>query len=270
MLSEIAELGREQTGEAIRSAAEERLIIVDRDGVRFRHALTRRVIYDGLLPGERRAWHRRVAHGLEASQRGDPSSEQVLQLAHHWHQAGVPARSAPLAYQAGVVAMRRRAFPEAARLLQRAAASWRSGEQPEDQFVAVLSAAAEAARWAGWLGESVQLIGQALEVAGALYGGGQREVRARLLERMGRYQWEFGRPDEMLAAYAAAEAILHDQPAFWAARPGARSARHRIDDPRRVQAGHKPSYRGSGNGTDHRIPLCRGPCRSDPGCAFRS
>jgi predicted ATPase len=212
LVSEIAELGSEQTGEAIRSAAEERLITADKDGCRFRHALTRRVIYDGLLPGERRAWHQRVAHALEAMQRGDRSPEQVLQLAHHWYQAGVPSRAAPLAYQAGMVAMRRHAFPEAAKLLQRAAASWRSGGQSEEQLLVVLSAAAEAARWAGWLEESVQLVEQSLNVAEGLYDDGQPEVRAKLLERMGRYQWEFGRPDEMRAAYEEAEAILQGQP----------------------------------------------------------
>ena len=213
MLSEVTGLDAEQVGEAIRAAAEERLIVIDEDGCRFRHALTRRVIYDGLLPGERRALHSRVARALEAAQRSDPSPEQTLQLAHHWHRAGMPTRSAPLAYQAGMVAMRRRAFPEAARLLQRAAASWRSGDQPEEQLVTVLSAAAEAARWAGWLEDSVHLIGQAVEVVGASDDRSQREIRARLLERMGRYQWEFGRPAEMRAAYEAAEEILRDQPA---------------------------------------------------------
>jgi transcriptional regulator with XRE-family HTH domain/tetratricopeptide (TPR) repeat protein len=212
MLSEATELDRGQTVAAIRAAVEERLVIADKDGCRFRHALTRRVIYDSLLPGERRAWHGRVAQVLEASQRTDPSPEQILQLAHHWYRADVPARAAPLAYQAGLVAMGRRAFPEAARLLQRAAASWRSGGQSERELVAVLSAAAEAARWAGSLAESVQLISQALEVIAAFDEGGEREVRAKLLERMGRYQWESGRPDEMRTAYEAAEEILRDQP----------------------------------------------------------
>jgi DNA-binding NarL/FixJ family response regulator len=79
-------------------------------------------------------------------------------------------------------------------------------------LLVVLSAAAEAARWAGWLEESVQLVEQSLNVAEGLYDDGQPEVRAKLLERMGRYQWEFGRPDEMRAAYEEAEAILQGQP----------------------------------------------------------
>lgn len=211
MLSVITGIGAAETVEAIHAAADERLIVTGAEGCHFRHALTRKVIYDGLLPGERRMWHGRVAAALEA-QPDDLSQDQTLQLAHHWHQAGVPTRAAPLAYAAGMVAMQRRAFPEAARLLQRAASSWRSGGQPEEQLIGVLSAAAEAARWAGWLDQSIRLISQALELADAHDHDDQVTTRAELLERLGRYYWENGRPGEMLTAYESAEAILRDQP----------------------------------------------------------
>ena len=212
MLSAITGIGAARTVQAIHAAAEERLIMTGAEGCRFRHALTRKVIYDGLLPGERRMWHGRVAAALEAARPGDLSQDQTLQLAYHWHQAGASARAAPLAYAAGMVAMQRRAFPEAARLLQRAASSWRSGGQPEEQLIGVLSAAAEAARWAGWLDESIRLISQALELADAYGHDGQPTAQAELLERLGRYYWENGHPGEMLTAYESAEAILRDQP----------------------------------------------------------
>jgi DNA-binding CsgD family transcriptional regulator/tetratricopeptide (TPR) repeat protein len=212
MLSAVTGIGASRTVQAIQAAADERLVMTGAEGCRFWHALTRKVVYDGLLPGERRMWHGRVAGVLEAVRPDDLSPDQTLQLAYHWHQAGVPARAAPLAYAAGMVAMQRRAFPEAARLLQRAASSWRSGGQPEEQLVGVLSAAAEAARWAGWLDESIRLISRALELAYARGHDGAPTARAELLERLGRYHWENGDPGEMLTAYESAEAILHDQP----------------------------------------------------------
>lgn len=185
MLSAVTGIGAAMTVQAIHAAADERLIMTRAEGCRFRHALTRKVIYDGLLPGERRMWHGRVAAALEVARPGDLSQDETLQLAYHWHHAGVPARAAPLAYAAGMVAMQRRAFPEAARLLQRAASSWSSGGQPEEQLVGVLSAAAEAARWAGWLDESIHLIRQALELADAHGHDGGSTARAELLERLG-------------------------------------------------------------------------------------
>ena len=212
MLSAITGIGAARTVQAIHAATEERLVMTGAEGCRFRHALTRKVIYDGLLPGERRMWHGRVAAVLEAARPGDLSQDQTLRLAYHWHQAGTPARAAPLAYEAGMVAMRRRAFPEAARLLQRAASSWRSGGQPEEKLIGVLSAAAEAARWAGWLDESIRLISQALELADAQGHDGRPTARAELLERLGRYYWENGHPGEMLTAYESAESILREQP----------------------------------------------------------
>ena len=51
---------------ALRAAIDAQLVVVDResDAYRFRHALIGEVVYDELLPPERKRLHRRVADAL--------------------------------------------------------------------------------------------------------------------------------------------------------------------------------------------------------------
>ena len=203
LLGAVAGLTPSRLAQSLRAAVDRGLVVSTGDQYQLRHALTRAVIHGDMLPAQRRAYHAAFAEKIEQGGRNSPAD--VLNLAHHWHQAGVPSKAAPLAYRAGMLALRGRAFPEASRLLQRAADLWRDGDQPEQDYPLVLAHAAEAARWAGEPTEAVRLISRSLELPAAQ---ADPVHRAKLLERLGRYQWESGWRHEMVSAYEQAELAL--------------------------------------------------------------
>jgi class 3 adenylate cyclase len=87
------------------------------DGLAFRHALIRDVVYERLLRTQRRELHRRTAEFLETegSRQATPAA-----LAHHWDCAGMPARAAAYFGTAGEQALRAGAARECADALERA------------------------------------------------------------------------------------------------------------------------------------------------------
>ena len=95
---------------AVRAAVGSGLLVPSGEGYSFGHTLIRQVVYEQLLPGDRRRLHRRFAEVLAASPRSDPGL-----LARHWHLAGCPDRAAPAAVLAARHAVSVRAYPEAAR-----------------------------------------------------------------------------------------------------------------------------------------------------------
>ena len=206
LLRTLTDLADDQLEAALEALLTTGLIDAGYESYRIRHALTRKVIYDDMLPNRRRRWHARIAQTLDD---GSPDAAMVPALAHHWHRAGDARKAAPLAFRSGMLALRRHAFPEASRLLTRAADLWPRSGQPPAERVPVLAHAAEAARWCGDLKGAVRLISSAVEVAEQV---GDRETTAALLERLGRYQWELGRPVDMLAAYRRAETYLQSRP----------------------------------------------------------
>ena len=85
----------------------------------FRHGLTRRVAYAGLLHESRRALHARIAEALEARHTDHPD-EIVETLAHHFEQGGVWAKAADYFLRAADKAKQRYTYPTALELAQRA------------------------------------------------------------------------------------------------------------------------------------------------------
>jgi class 3 adenylate cyclase/pimeloyl-ACP methyl ester carboxylesterase len=85
----------------------------------FRHGLTRRVAYDGLLHESRRALHARIAEALEA-RHADHLDEVVETLAHHFEQGGVWAKAADYFLRAADKAKQRYTYPTALELAHRA------------------------------------------------------------------------------------------------------------------------------------------------------
>ena len=85
----------------------------------FRHGLTRRVAYDGLLQESRRALHARVAAALEA-RHADHLDEVVETLAHHFEQGAVWAKAAAYFLRAADKAKQRYTYPTALELGQKA------------------------------------------------------------------------------------------------------------------------------------------------------
>jgi pimeloyl-ACP methyl ester carboxylesterase len=85
----------------------------------FRHGLTRRVAYDGLLHETRRALHARVAEALEARHAGH-LDEVIETLAHHFEQGAVWPRTAEYLLRAAERAKQRYTYPTALELAQKA------------------------------------------------------------------------------------------------------------------------------------------------------
>ncbi|MEV4892102.1 AAA family ATPase, partial [Nonomuraea sp. NPDC055795] len=103
-----AGVGELALDEALRPLVRARLLLVDGDGYRFRHALIRDAAYDELLPGERKRLHARVAAALEglagdgvsgtASETASETASGVVSgaasgAAEHWRAAGEPERA---------------------------------------------------------------------------------------------------------------------------------------------------------------------------------
>ena len=78
----------------------------------FKHALVRDTAYDTLLLASRRAWHRRLGNVLEQRFPAMADSEPEV-VAHHWREAGEPARAIPRLLRAGRAASERSANLEA-------------------------------------------------------------------------------------------------------------------------------------------------------------
>jgi predicted ATPase/DNA-binding CsgD family transcriptional regulator len=86
---------------------------------RFRHVLTRDVVYDGFLSAEMRAKHRAIAEVLEAE---PPETRALEALAYHWTLAGDAANAARANEIAGDAAARVYAHEDAIASYERAAA----------------------------------------------------------------------------------------------------------------------------------------------------
>ncbi|MDH6108369.1 DNA-binding CsgD family transcriptional regulator [Kitasatospora sp. MAP12-15] len=200
---------------ATRQAVALRLLVAIGDGYALPHALTRQILYTDLLPGERRRLHRRFAGALAEREGSDPAL-----LARHWQLADCPDRAAAAALVAARLAVAARAYPEADRLyalvveLAQWLAQWGPGVWEEAAYAASL--AGDPGRATGYVARA--LADLASDVSSApretAAGSGDARVcgRARLLERLGRYQWESGDPRAAVAATEQAVALLDDVP----------------------------------------------------------
>ncbi|WP_168207612.1 ATP-binding protein [Microlunatus elymi] len=166
LIAEVSDLPDDQLELILREAVDANLLIADRTGYGFRHALMREVLRDDLLPGEQTRLHRTYAESFERL--GDNSdlwqpSVRAVALAHHWY----AARDNERAFRWSVQAARllRSGFSEALRLYERALELWEVVSDPEQvagPLVRVLQEAAEAAVNAGEPERSLALLEEAL------------------------------------------------------------------------------------------------------------
>ena len=202
---------------AAREAVSSGLLVAQGEGYAFSHGLIRQVLYDHLLPGERRRLHRSLAEALAARAGASQGS-----LAQHWHRAGCQDRAAIAALAAARQAVSARAYPEAVRdyALAIDLESWLPRPGP-----GLFEEAAQAASWAG---DPEQAAGWAAEAL-ARSGAAGPEGRVRLLERLGRYRWEAGDPRAAVDASEEAVALLPGgPPSALRARVLAALATHRM------------------------------------------
>ena len=211
LLAATVRIAEERLLTAARRAVGSGLLVTVGDGYAFRHELIRQAVYWHLLPGERRRLHRRLAETLAARPGPDPG-----RLAQHWHLAGCPDRAAPAAVAAARAAVLARAYPEAmrcyamaleleARLAEAGQALAGEAGQP------LLEEAAQVASWAGDARRAAEWAAQALARCGSETA--DTTVRARLLERLGRYQWEAGDLRAAVDVTEQASVLIGDDPA---------------------------------------------------------
>jgi ATP/maltotriose-dependent transcriptional regulator MalT len=79
-VAEVAGVGVLDVEEALREAVHHHVLVVDRGGYRFRHALLREAVYHDLLPGERSRMHAAYAARIAAM---PPSRGSNARLAYH-------------------------------------------------------------------------------------------------------------------------------------------------------------------------------------------
>ena len=101
----VSDMPEAEVIEALRAAVAGQLLVVQTatsgdERYAFRHALVQEVVYDELLPGERRLLHRAHAEALEARPPRDAreAAGYWAELAHHWS----AARDDPRAFAAGL------------------------------------------------------------------------------------------------------------------------------------------------------------------------
>lgn len=162
-VSELPPAGLEQI---LREATEANLLVPDKSGYAFRHALMREVLHDDLLPGELTRLHREYATALEQNPDLMTGSVRAVELAHHWY----AARDNAAAFRWSVQAARlqRYGYAEALRHYERALELWEVVDQPEavaGPLPGFLDEASEAAADAGDADRSLAMINEALRVA---------------------------------------------------------------------------------------------------------
>ncbi|MEV0644811.1 AAA family ATPase [Phytomonospora sp. NPDC050363] len=183
VLADVTGLDESTLDTALRPLADRALLVPDEHGYRFRHALIRSAVADGLLPGERVRLHAACARAL-AENPGDHSAA----LAAHWHAAGDPAAALVWAWRAARSAGETHAHAEQLRLLERVLELWRedSPSLVDASRSDVLAEAVAVCLRAGEFARGIALAGQALAALGP---EAAPEARAALLSRRGRLKY---------------------------------------------------------------------------------
>lgn len=179
---------------ALRSAVRAQLIAEDRraGSFRFRHALTREIVYRELLVVEGRVLHRQIAEALDAEDARD-------EAAYHWWAAHVPERAASANEDAGDRAGAMYAYADAATFYERAASL--ATEETRDRIIGKSTFALCA------IGDMRRAEAVCNAEAAALRKRGRESDAQRLLLWAARQLYEAGEVDR---AVATAEAVCRE------------------------------------------------------------
>ncbi len=141
--------------------------------LRFSHALVAETLATDLSPAARARTHRKAAEALESMHAGDPAAP-VVEIAHHWLQAGATAtdRAVDAARRAAGVLSDRLAFADAAHWLERACDALRAADPADARGRAeLLLARCEALARAGDRTAAEAVCREAADLARALDDG---------------------------------------------------------------------------------------------------
>ena len=219
LLREVAGLGDDELVEVLEEAVAARVVVEvpgPEDCYAFHHAITRQVLYEGLLGLRRTGLHRRIGAAL-AAEDAAPSADRLAQLAHHFLAAasGQPDdddTAVAYAYAAASGALAGVAFEEAAVLCERALRVLERRGQPDlGRRLDVLLLLGRAHCRAGDTNEARKAFGQATEAALAL---GTSQALCETALTYAEVPVESGDVDERLVEVleAAAAALPGDDP----------------------------------------------------------
>lgn len=219
LLSAVAGMSEPDLLSAVRAAVGANLLVPqgvgEDEGYGVRHSLLREAMYEDLLPGERRAIHRRLAEALtgDAADATGRDAGASAELAHHWAAAHDDRRAFEASLQAGDAADAAFAFETAGRQYDRALELWERipGAETVAGFdrVELLRRAARAAEASDDRRHAAALRRQAVEAVDQH----EEPVRAALLiEELARALYRTGETDASLHAYEQAVAMLPPDP----------------------------------------------------------
>jgi DNA-binding CsgD family transcriptional regulator/tetratricopeptide (TPR) repeat protein len=203
---------------AVREAVSANLLVSQRvgedEGYAFRHSLLREAMYEELLPGDRRAIHRRLAEALTRD-----ATDVIGRDAGDWAAARDDPRAFEASLRAGDAAQAAFAFETAGRQYDRALELWERIPGPETvagfDRVELLRRAARAAEASDDRRHTAALRRQAVDAVDKR----NEPVRAAvLLEELGRALYRTGETDASLRAYEQAVEMLPDSPTAERAR----------------------------------------------------
>jgi DNA-binding CsgD family transcriptional regulator/tetratricopeptide (TPR) repeat protein len=183
-------------------------------GYVFHHALLREVVYDELLPGERRRLHAAFADLLTA--RGEVGGVPVAaaDLAYHWLAAADPPKAVPAAVDAGRTAEGAYAFSEAAAWYDRALDLWalvpEASRLAGIDRVTLLQRAAETHVLVGDHEGAIRLGREALAIA-VVEGRDPLRI-GHLHDRLRWFQWDAGDHEGAAASLNEALAVIPPEP----------------------------------------------------------
>jgi DNA-binding CsgD family transcriptional regulator/tetratricopeptide (TPR) repeat protein len=200
--------------EALRAAVAHHLLVVDRVGFRFRHALVREALYEDLLPGERERLHASAVRLIQGQQRRIPEHVRQTLLAYHAYAAGDFETAFAASVQAGLECERVFALSAAAVQYERALSLWDRVADPDAAAGTTQSdlyiRAAEAVFFGSRSDRAVGLMEAALT---ALPSDGVPEQRVELLDRIVHIDVLLKRGQASLDACQRAVALVADRPA---------------------------------------------------------
>ncbi len=216
LLAEVAGADDTVIESALREALAAQILAVDAHGrpdtYRFRHALLAEVVYDDLLPSERRRFHAAYAAALDAAPiaPGAEGASQLATLAHHAAAAHENVRALRAWVAAARAAVRAHAFAEARQAYERAIELWDAvpaDDRPTDADAAALFyEGALASMTSGRNQQAVDLARAAVE---RLDPDVDLERWAAASERLSRVMWGSGQMDEALAILEETAGRLH-------------------------------------------------------------
>jgi DNA-binding CsgD family transcriptional regulator/tetratricopeptide (TPR) repeat protein len=149
LLAAVTSMADDDLARFLRPAVAANVLLADRDGYTFRHALIREAVYDDLLPGERTRLHTIFADVLGSDADLAAAGRGLIERAHHWYYAHDMTWALISAWQAAAEVCHALAYAEQLTLLARVLELWDRVPDAADRIGAthleVLEKAAKAA-----------------------------------------------------------------------------------------------------------------------------